>query len=131
MTESTDHRRFAKRMLQSGAQVPEVEAALVARGLEHQGAPSVLDDALRSNLAAATPPEPARSFSVAKVLLGLCLAAVAFVGIYVALSGSSENVVLGVGALPGAVRGAIIGGGGGLAAAGLNLVRSELMLLLK
>ena len=64
-------------------------------------------------------------------MLGVATAAAAFVGIYVALVNAPDGVLMGLGAWRGGIRGLIIGGGGALAVGALNVVRSELMLLMR
>jgi hypothetical protein len=127
MAQATDEsRRLAKQLLAGGAKVPQVKQALVRGGLDAATAARVVDEVLRGKVAE-TAAAQERPFSWLRVLLGLALAAVAFVGVYVCLVNAPDGVLAGAGALRGALRGAIIGGGAGLAIGALNMVRSEFM----
>ena len=123
--------RLAERLLRSGAKVPEIEQALVGQGVDSATASYIVDAVLQSKLADPSAKRSGRSFSWVKVLLSLGIAGIAFVGIYVCLVNAPDGVLLGLGAWRGAIRGGIIGCGAGLAIGALNVVRSELMLLMR
>jgi hypothetical protein len=135
MAQATEEpKRLAKQMLDGGLKVPQVEHELVRRGFDPATAARAVDEALKGKVAASAAVSAAaqdRPFSWLRVLGGLALAAVAFAGVYVCLVNAPDGILAGAGALRGALRGAIIGGGAGLAIGALNMVRSELMRLMR
>jgi hypothetical protein len=115
---SAEHRKLAGRLLAARAPVAEVEQALVEAGMEPVAAGRLVDRMLAKRLAPMPEPAPPAP-SWWKIGMGLALAAVGFVVAYAMLKEQVPGERFG--------RFPLLLPGGGIAIAGLNLVRSELM----
>jgi hypothetical protein len=105
-TPSYEPSRLARRMINAGAKVPDVEKALVRLGLDPGAAARVVDDVLRGKVVdAAAAAEAGPSFKWHRVVIGLAAAAAGFAGVYVGLVSDPDGILRHTGAWRGAVRG--------------------------
>jgi hypothetical protein len=123
-----DPLRVAKRMLAAGAKVPQIEQALIERGVDAATAAGMIDKLLQSKMALipAEEAEDEKQVNWTNLILGLLLAGGCFVGSWIVV-GRFWSQFFPLNAVRGAILGGIIGGGAGGAIAGLHMARKELM----